>query len=265
MSRKLKRNAMIAIAAAAVVVGVIVVAVSSGGGHGGSPAGGHAGARSVHRRGTGTLAVAADYLGLTRGQLRKDEESGRTLAQIADATSGKSAAGLVDAIVSARAARLAEEAHAGRQTKANASGRLARLRRRIEVEVNKTVGTAGARGTAGGASLLTAARYLGVSAAELREQLLSGRSLAQIAEATHGKSTAGLIDALVSARKAKLEASVTSGRLTQSKESTLLSTLRQRITSEVDRSRSAAGKGEAQSSNSANESEIEAPEGSETS
>jgi hypothetical protein len=258
MSRKLKRNVMLAIATAAIVVAAIIVAVNAGGRHNG-PAGAHAEVRSAHRRGSGTLTVAADYLGLTRGQLRKDEESGRTLAQIADATSGKSAKGLIEAIVSAKAARLGEAVHAGNEPKANQSGRLARLRRRIEAEVDRTRRAAPASGVAGGANLSVAAGYLGVSAMRLREELRAGQSLAQIANATHGKSTAGLIDVLVSAKKAKLEASVASGNLTRSKQSALLSTLRQRITGEVDRPPSTTGKGEAQSSSSAGEGEAPEP------
>jgi hypothetical protein len=259
MSRRLKRNAMLAIAAAAIAAGAIAAATNTGGSHGEGPASAHAQARSARRRGSGTVAVAADYLGLTRAQLRKDEESGRTLAQIAAATSGKSATGLVDAIVSARAARLDDAARTGKESRASESGRLARLRRRIEAEVDRPRRAPRAGGTAGGANVAVAAGYLGVSAARVREEQRAGRSLAQIAEATHGKSTAGLIDALVSAKKAKLEASVASGDLARSKESTLLSTLRQRIAGAVDRSPSAAGKGETRSSDSG-EGEAEATE-----
>ncbi len=50
-----------------------------------------------------------------------------------------------------------------------------------------------------------AARYLGVSRAALRGELAGARTLAQIANATAGKSASGLIDALVTAKRAKLE------------------------------------------------------------
>ena len=45
------------------------------------------------------LDAAATYLGATVDALRTQLQSGKTLAQIANATSGKSAAGLIDALV----------------------------------------------------------------------------------------------------------------------------------------------------------------------
>ena len=47
------------------------------------------------------LATAAGYLGLTPQQLITQLQTGKTLAQIADATSGKSASGLIDALAAA--------------------------------------------------------------------------------------------------------------------------------------------------------------------
>jgi hypothetical protein len=51
-------------------------------------------------------AVAAGYLGLPETRLRGELRRGRTLAQIADATTGHSAAGLLDALLHTRAERL---------------------------------------------------------------------------------------------------------------------------------------------------------------
>src|SRR3954454_11854667 len=50
---------------------------------------------------------------------------------------------------------------------------------------------------AGGDDLAAAASYLGTTPADLLAQLASGKSLAQVANATSGKSAAGLIAALV--------------------------------------------------------------------
>ena len=47
----------------------------------------------------GALQAAATYLGVSQSELFSDLRSGKTLAQIANATSGKSEAGLVDALV----------------------------------------------------------------------------------------------------------------------------------------------------------------------
>ena len=54
----------------------------------------------------GDLSAAATYLGIDTSTLFQDLRSGKTLAQIANATSGKSAAGLIDALVQAAKSRL---------------------------------------------------------------------------------------------------------------------------------------------------------------
>ena len=60
-----------------------------------------------------------------------------------------------------------------------------------------------------------AATYLGLTQTELQTALQSGKTLAQVANTTSGKSSSGLIDALVAAEKTELAAAVTAGRLTQ--------------------------------------------------
>jgi hypothetical protein len=67
---------------------------------------------------------------------------------------------------------------------------------------------AGARTSTGAkrGALAGAAAYLGVSTAQLHSELKGGESLAEIANATSGKSEAGLIAALEANQKAKLAA-----------------------------------------------------------
>ncbi len=228
MSRMRKRNAIIALAVAAIAAGVIVSIVSSG-------AGGHAGASAARAHAKGGAArvggrteveAAAGYLGLTKAQLRAQLRSGHTLAQIADATGGKSATGLVEALVSTRAAQLRAAVNAKQLSPASERTRLAKLRTRLEAKLERTPGYTG---------LPAAARYLGLSTAQLRADLHAGRSLAQIAAATPGKSVQGLIDARASTREANLEAALASGKISRATESRLASSLRQRITGEVER------------------------------
>ena len=59
------------------------------------------GGRGFGHRGGGDLEAAATYLGTTVDALLTQLQSGKTLAQIADATSGKSKDGLIDALVAA--------------------------------------------------------------------------------------------------------------------------------------------------------------------
>jgi hypothetical protein len=79
----------------------------------------------------------------------------------------------------------------------------------------------------------TAAGYIGITEAQLRTELESGKSLAQVATA-HGKSVDGLIDALVAAAKDKLDSAVSAGRLTKAQETEMLGVLKDRITSAVN-------------------------------
>jgi hypothetical protein len=72
-----------------------------------------------------------------------------------------------------------------------------------------------------GGTLATAARYLGSSPAQLQSELQSGNSLAEIANATSGKSEAGLIAALEAADRQRL--------------ANLAARLPARITARVDR------------------------------
>lgn len=76
-------------------------------------------------------------------------------------------------------------------------------------------------GHRGPASLGAAATYLGLTEAELRTQLESGKTLAEIAKA-QGKSVDGLEKALTAATKTKLDAAVKSGTITQAQADELL-------------------------------------------
>ena len=81
--------------------------------------------------------------------------------------------------------------------------------------------------------LETAASYLGLSEAELREQLQDGKTLAEIAKA-EGKSVDGLVQALVKDAKTKLDQAVEDGRLTQAQADELAGDLEERITDLVN-------------------------------
>jgi hypothetical protein len=64
------------------------------------------------------------------------------------------------------------------------------------------------------AKLSAAAEYLGLTEAELREQLADGKSLADVAEA-EGKSVDGLKEAMLAGAKSRLDEAVADERLTQ--------------------------------------------------
>jgi hypothetical protein len=78
-----------------------------------------------------------------------------------------------------------------------------------------------------------AASYLGLSEDQLRTQLESGKSLAQVAK-DRGKSVDGLVQALVDSATKRLDADVAADRLTKAQEQQILSGLKQRITDFVN-------------------------------
>ena len=102
-------------------------------------------------------------------------------------------------------------------------------------------GRGGGMGFGGGGDLAAAATYLGLSQSDLQTDLQSGKTLAQVANATSDKSAAGLIDALVAAEQTKLAAAVSAGTLTQAQADQITKTLQAAVTSLVNGTRPARG------------------------
>ena len=186
------------------------------------------------------LATAAGYLGVSSARLEGELRAGKTLAQVADATSGKSAAGLIDALVAAKRSRLAAAA--------------AKLPQRVGAEVNRVGLRPRAATPSNGAARLhllfagphragaVAAGYLGMTAAQVQAGLRAGKTLAQLADATAGKSTAGLIEALVAAKRERLAAALSAKRITPAQQAKLLDAFGKRASALVQRQFAGAGK-----------------------
>lgn len=222
----------IAVAVVAVVVGGIVVATrSTGPGHAHSPA-----AANRRTRTKGALAavsavpLASEYLGLSRAQLRAEIRSGRTLAQIAEATPGRSASGLVQALVAARVARIARSSAGGGASGSNARARAVSIKRRTTAEV-----------LLAGAELSAAASYLGLTPVRIGGDLGSGETLAQIAATRPGRTPAGLIDRLVRAEQRRLAAEQAAGTISHAQAAALAAALASTITAAVEQRLSLQG------------------------
>ena len=158
-------------------------------------------ARADHHGPGDEFAAAASYLGSTTDALLTQLRVGKTLAQVADSTSGKSKAGLIAALVSHEKQELADAVAAKRLTQAQSDQIASTLTQRFTGFVN---GVRPAMGPGGrgpghdhGGGIQVAATYLGLTVDGLRTQLQGGKTLAQVANATSGKSASGLIDALV--------------------------------------------------------------------
>jgi hypothetical protein len=85
-----------------------------------------------------------------------------------------------------------------------------------------------------GVELGAAATYLGLTEAQLRSDIESGQSLAQIATA-QGKSVDGLKQALIADAKSHLDQAVKDGKLTAAQETQFLNDLSSRIDDLVNR------------------------------
>ena len=142
------------------------------------------------------VQAASGYLDMPAQELRRRLRAGETLGEIAASTGGASRAGLIEAVYAARSQQIKARHLAPAEERAE----LRALRRALVLQVDR------ARRRA--RLISAAADYLGLSEAELRAKLASGRTLAQIAAATPGHSRAGLIDAIVTPRRAALQRAV---------------------------------------------------------
>jgi AraC-like DNA-binding protein len=191
------------------------------------------------------LSTAADYLGLTQAQLRTQLDSGKTLAEIAK-DRDKSVDGLVDKLVADKNARIEEAVEDGRVTRAQANEIEADLKQQVTDFVNngklefhfrKLPGGPGLFGLPGPHQFVsTAADYLGLTEAQLRTQLNSGKTLAQIAK-DRNKPVEGLVDKLVADTKARIEEAVEDGRLTRAQANEIEAELKDHVTDFVNNGR----------------------------
>jgi len=211
------------------VAAVIAIAVVAGGG-----AALAAGNSPVSKRRAVAGAVAS-YLGLSRQQLRADLAAGQTLAQIASAQ-GKSVLGLEQTIEAAVKIRLDQAVAAGKISGSREQLILSKLPARVDKLVNSAH-----PGALVGAHLWlrglvrASAAYLGLTPAQLRADLRSGQTLAQVAT-VQGKTTAGLEQAVESWVKTRLDRAVAAGRITANREQQILAGLAARLDKLVNHS-----------------------------
>jgi hypothetical protein len=222
------KRAMIASAGAAVALaagaGGSYAAGGLGGGSGPGDTGSEGIAFEVKLGGPADQAAVAAYLGLTKEQLRTQLESGKTLAQIAT-DQGKSVSGLEDIIYAQAKTNLDQAVADGKVTAAQEQTMLADLKSHLDDLVN-------GKGPRGGLHVgvfdPAVASYLGLSETELRTQLESGKTLAQIAT-DQGKSVSGLEDVIYAQAKSDLDQAVADGKVTAAQEQTMLADLKSHL------------------------------------
>lgn len=181
------------------------------------------------------LAVAGGGAAFAAGELTPRQESSAIIDDAAEQL-GVDSAKLADALEQALENRVDEAVADGRLTEEQG----AELKERISSGEVPLLGLRGAgpglrhhHGPGPGAHLDAAATFLGLTQAELREQLRDGKSLAEIAKA-EGRTVAALVDALVAAAETELAEAVESGRLTDAQRDRILEDLEERIAEGVN-------------------------------
>jgi polyhydroxyalkanoate synthesis regulator phasin len=209
-------------------------AVAAGGG-GALAAGGLGGGPGPGPGGPPGSTAVASYLGLTADDLFAQLQSGRTLAQIATAQ-GKSVAGLEDVMYADAKTHLDQAVADGKLTAAQEQTMLADLKSHLDDIVNRTGRPHGGPGLVVGGPPFgaAAASYLGLTANELRTQLQSGKTLAQIA-AAQNRSLDGLKAAILAEAKSHLDQAVADGKLTADQAKTMLAELTSHLDDIVNR------------------------------
>jgi len=173
------------------------------------------------------ITAAATYIGITEAQLRTELGTDKSLADVAIAH-GKTRDGLIAALTAAQQQNIAtlvdQKGIGARPNPANGYG----------------PGPGFGRGPGDrnliGDSDAAAATYLGTTEADLETKMRAGQTLAQIANATAGKSRDGLLNALVADATAKIDAAQKAGTITADQATQLKANLSTRLAQLVDNS-----------------------------
>lgn len=182
------------------------------------------------------LAVAVGATGAVAASraLSANESSQAVIDDAADQL-GVESSDLSDALKQGLKNRIDEAVEAGRLTEEQGET----LKERIDSsEVPPVFGGLGHHGFGldhpghlGG--LDAAATYLGLTEAELHEQLRDGKTLAEVAQ-DEGKSVSGLVDAMVAAAEERIDEAVEDGRLNEDRAVELKQELGERMTDLVE-------------------------------
>ncbi len=191
--------------------------------------------RKVAAGAAAALAVAGGGVAIGATQIGSPKEESQAVVADAAKQLGIEPSKLSAALQKALEDRVDAAVAAGQITKAQGD----RMKAEIESGELPLFFAGGHHGRGGfgfehhGPGLEGAAAYLGLTEEQLRTELESGKTLAQIATA-HGKTAAGLVQALYDAKKKDLDAAVAAGKLTQSQADTILSDLKSHLTDLVN-------------------------------
>src|SRR5438552_7679791 len=177
------------------------------------------------------FTAAATYIGITEAQLRTELGTDKSLAD-GTIAHGKTRDGLIAALTAAQQQNIAtlvdQKGIGARPNPANGPG--------------PGFGRGPGERSVIGDSEAAAATYLGTTTADLETKQRAGQTLAQIANATAGKSRDGLLNALVADATAKIDAAQKAGTITADQATQLKANLSTRLAQFVDNSGSFPGR-----------------------
>jgi hypothetical protein len=186
------------------------------------------------------LAAVSAGAALAADKLLTPKQESQAIINDAAKQLGVAPSALSDALKSAFKARVDAAVADGSITKAQGDA----MKARIDSGDVPFFGGPGFRdgphgpGHGGFGELDVAATYLGVTETSLRDSLMSGKSLAQVAQ-DKNKSVDGLVNAIVAEQKKELAAAVTAGRLTAAQRDSIEQNLPARVKAMVNGERPA--------------------------
>lgn len=182
-----------------------------------------------------SLANVASVLKLTEAELKAQLDSGKTLADVAQAQNINVSA-VIGVIVADVQAHIAEEVASGEIAQAQADAKLANVTTKVTEMVNsvRPDAVSGSGHGGPGKNLATLATILNMTKAELKTQLEAGQSLADVA-ATKNVKVQLVIDAVAEEMKAHIAEEVASGEITQAQADAKLAEVTTRATEIVNR------------------------------
>jgi DNA-binding CsgD family transcriptional regulator len=191
------------------------------------------------------VAAIASVLKLTEAELKTQVQSGKTLAQIATAQS-VSVQSVINVLVAGMQAHIAEELASGEITQAQATTKLASVTAKATERVNNLPPTRGEGSRGGpkgpGKNVAAIASVLKLTEAELKTQVQSGKTLAQIATA-QSVSVQSVINVLVADMQEHIAEELASGEITQAQATTKLASVTAKATERVNSVQPARGEG----------------------
>ncbi len=181
-------------------------------------------------------SVVAKAIGISEADLKSALQSGKTIADVAKAHKVDPKK-VIDALVADEQSELADAVKNGRLTQAQADEMKTHLTQHATDRVNGKFrggpgGPGGPRGP-GGPHAAAVAKAIGISEADLRSALQSGKTIADVAKA-HNVDPKKVIDALVADEQSHLAVAVKNGRLTQAQADEIKTHITEHATDEVN-------------------------------